>query len=112
MRRFVLALGFLAFAASALAQRLVDRDGRVIQIFPYKDHPAIVDAPAARTNNLINHGGPVMANPQVVSIFWGSKWNTDAAHIAVKTDLPLFFANFGSTGEWRTINQYGVNTAA
>jgi hypothetical protein len=109
MKRFLLTAAACAIALPLMAQRVVDQDGRVIQVFPYKDHPAVQAQPEARVQLLINHGGPIMPTPQVVSIFWGSKWNSDGAHVQAKTDILMFFANFGSTGEWRTINQYGVN---
>ena len=89
--------------------RIVDEKGHVITLYLYKDHPAHRASPQARVQNLVNHGGPIIASPQVISIFWGQKWSTDQAHITVRQDMPFFFQNFGTTGEWRTINQYGVN---
>jgi hypothetical protein len=95
------------------ARRIVDENGRVITLFLYKDHPAHqASKPQARVQNLVNHGGPIMTNPDVVSIFWGAKWGTDNTHQQVKTNILAFFANFGSTGEWKTIQQYGVSSPA
>ncbi len=91
--------------------RIVDENGHVIQLFLHKDHPANQAAPQARgSQNLINHGGPIMQNPEVFLIFWGAKWTTDPAHVTVKSNVMAFFSGFGSTGEWNTIHQYGVTS--
>lgn len=105
MKRSLLALVFLAAAVPALAQRVVDSDGRVIQVFPYKDHPAILQAPAARNNNLTNHGGPTITYAHVVEIFWGSSWGSGTPAV-VASELMAFYAQFGQTPEYNTITQY------
>ena len=69
MRRLGVVLGLFVLAVPATAQRVIDKDGRVIQLFLHKDHPAVQAQPLARVNNLINHGGPTITVAQVVSIF-------------------------------------------
>jgi hypothetical protein len=98
--------------ANAPGPRIVDENGHVIQLYLEKDHPAHQASLRARTQNLINHGGPIIVNPDVVSIFWGALWGTDPTHVQVMNDVLSFFANFGSTGEWNTIKQYGVTSPA
>jgi len=117
MKRLLTVLGFLALAAPAAAQRVVDENGTTLHLYPDRSKVLSVrpdDAgPGRRTQNLINHGGPVLASAKVVSIFWGPSWGnpsnqtlgTTAAHITG------FFANFGSTGEYRTIVQYGISAS-
>ncbi len=106
MRRSLLAFGILAFALPALAQRLVDQDGRVIQVFPYKDHPAVADAPSARINLLVNHGGPTITHAHVVEIFWGPSWGSGQTPGTLASALMGFYAQFGTTPEYNTITQY------
>ena len=106
MKRIMVAFGFLVLAVPAFAQRLVDKDGRVIQVFPYKDHPAILDAPAARNNNLTNHGGPTITQAHVVEIFWGPSWGNGQTPGAVASELMAFYSQFGTTPEYKTIVQY------
>ena len=108
MRRFLAAFGFLVLAVPAFAQRLVDSDGRVIQVFPYKDHPATLSAPApeARNNNLTNHGGPTITQAHVVEIFWGPSWGNGQTPGAVASELMAFYSQFGTTPEYKTIVQY------
>ncbi len=106
MKRSLLVLVVLAAAVPALAQRVVDSDGRVIQVFPYKDHPAILEAPAARNNNLTNHGGPTITYAHVVEIFWGPSWGAGQNPGALAAELMAFYAQFGTTPEYNTITQY------
>jgi hypothetical protein len=107
MKRTLLALVFFAATVPALAQRVVDSDGRVIQVFPYKDHPAILQAPAARTNNLTNHGGPTITSAHVVEIFWGPSWGSGGQNPGtLASALMGFYAQFGTTPEYNTITQY------
>jgi hypothetical protein len=111
MKRWLAILGLVAIAAPASAQRVRDENGGVLHLYPDKAHAQEAhDANAARARpgqNLINHGGPVLAAAKVVSIFWGPSWGTNSNPGSTASHIMGFFANFGSTGEWRTIAQYG-----
>ena len=50
----------------------------------------------------------MLAAAKVVSIFWGPSWGTNGSPGTTASHIMGFFANFGSTGEWKTIAQYGV----
>jgi hypothetical protein len=89
-----------------MAQRLVDKDGRVIQVFPYKDHPAVQAQPMARGSNLSYHGGPTITSAKVVSIFWGNAWGSDSNPSNLAQTITGFFNQFGQTGEYNVITQY------
>ena len=107
MKRFVGFLAFLAFAATALGQRVTDVNGRHYQLFPDKDHALGWAKPGGGSGqNLVNHGGPVIAQATVVSIFWGSEWGTQSNPSSLASDTTAFFANFGTTGEYNVITQY------
>jgi len=108
MKRIVTAIGLLALALPAFAQRVIDKDGRALQLFPHKDHPMFQAGPQAGGSNLINHGGPIIVNAKVVSIFWGSAWGSNSAPSALAQTITGFFAQFGGTSEYNTIHQYGV----
>ncbi|HEX4439935.1 MAG TPA: hypothetical protein VH854_07670 [Thermoanaerobaculia bacterium] len=116
MKKWLAILGLVAIAAPASAQRVRDENGSVLHLYPDRAHAQEAhDAKQARPGgggqNLVNHGGPVLASAKVVSIFWGPSWGnpsnqtlgTTASHITG------FFGNFGSTGEWKTIDQYGAH---
>jgi len=63
--------------------------------------------------NLTNHGGGVLANAKVVFIFWGPNFNNAAsADYAYAHTLQAFRNQFGTTGEYNTVNQYGVNSVS
>ena len=115
MKRWLAILGLAAIAAPAAAQRVQDTNGTTLHLYPDKSHAlAAHDANAARPGgqNLIDHGGPVLAAAKVVSIFWGPSWGNPSNQQLGTTGAHLigFFGNFGSTGEWRTIAQYGSGT--
>lgn len=40
-----------------------------------------------KKNQLTYHGGPLVRNPDVFLLFWGSAWTSDAAHISAKANL-------------------------
>jgi hypothetical protein len=113
MKRWLAILGLVAVAAPAAAQRVRDDNGTVLHLYPDKAHASAVreEAPLARGggSNLINHGGPVLSAAKVVSIFWGPFWGTQSNPGTTASHITGFFANFGSTGEWHTIDQYGAH---
>ena len=107
MKRFVGFSAFLAFAATALGQRVTDVNGRNYQLFPDKDHALGWAKPGGGSGqNLVNHGGPVIQQANVVSIFWGSEWGTQSNPSSLASNTTAFFANFGTTGEYNVITQY------
>jgi hypothetical protein len=115
MKRWLAILGLVAIAAPAAAQRVRDPNGTVLHMYPDRSHAQEAhDANAARGGgggqNLVNHGGPVLSAAKVVSIFWGPSWGTNGSPGTTASHVMGFFANFGSTGEWRTIAQYGSGT--
>jgi hypothetical protein len=116
MKKLFAVLVFLSLASLASAQRIDELNGKHTQMYPTKDK-ADKDAgegkakPGGSSQNLINHGGPVIRQAKVVSIFWGSSWGSDAHPSALAQEILGFFAQFGSTPEYNTIAQYGIDTA-
>lgn len=106
MRRVLSALAVFAIALPLTAERIVDENGRVIQIFRPNDHPSVQAAPQARSSNLVYHNGPVIQVAHVVEIFWGPSWGTNGNPGTLAFELMGFFANFGTTGEYNVITQY------
>ncbi|HKD19058.1 MAG TPA: hypothetical protein VKG23_14490 [Thermoanaerobaculia bacterium] len=107
MRRASLVSLLFAFAVPLFAQRVVDPDGRVLQLFPTKDKPSLEAAkPEARVINLTYHGGPTITSAKVVSIFWGSAWQVNGSPSALAVSIMDFFNQYGTTGEYNVITQY------
>lgn len=110
MRKLFAVLVFLSLASLAFAQRIDELNGKHTQLYPTKDK-ADKDLgegkakPGGGGSNLSNHGGPVILSAQVVAIYWGSYWGTQAGN-AIKTQVDEFFGQFGTTGEYNTITQY------
>ena len=115
MKRILLATVFLALASTGLGQRMDDgatpsgptTDTPPPRVFrPRPDGPQI-DRPAV-SSNLTYHGGPVITNAKVVSIFWGpsATWGTQSSPSILASTLTGFFGNFGTTGEYNVITQY------
>src|SRR5258706_12867171 len=111
MRKLFAVLVFLSLGSLASAQRIDELNGKHTQLYPTKDK-ADKDAgegkakPGGSGSNLINHGGPVLTQANVVSIFWGSEWGTDANPSTLASTILGFFAQFGNTGEYNVITQY------
>ncbi len=96
----VVALSFGLFAIAASAAYAENH--RIIYT-PTKD--AIVSK--ASTQNLVNHGGPVIPSAKVVFIFWGPNFaNVAHADHLYATTLQAFRDQFGTNGEYNTITQY------
>ncbi len=110
--KYVLALscGLLAIAANAApmptekafadADHVVYAPARGVQI-PHMDK-----------SNVTNHGGGVIANAHLVFLFWGPSFCSGGADAGYAATLQAFRNQYGSTGEWRTILQYGVNATS
>jgi len=113
MKRLLAVFGLVALAAPVAAQRVVDTNGTTLHLYPEKSKAlaGLAHAPnrGGGAQNLINHGGPLLASAKVVSIFWGPFWGNPSNQTlgATAAHVTGFFANFGSTGEWHTIAQYG-----
>src|SRR4051794_40756003 len=114
MKRWLAVIGLVALAAPAAAQRVKDPNGSTLHLYPDKSHaPQALEqaspGKARPTQNLIDHGGPKLAAAKVVSIFWGPFWGNPSNQTLGTTGAHIigFFGNFGSTGEWKTIAQYG-----
>ena len=117
MKKLFAVLVFLSLASLASAQRIDELNGKHTQLYPTKDK-ADNDAGDGKAkpgggggSNLIDHGGPVLTQAKVVSIFWGSEWGTTKNPSALAQSIYGFFAQFGSTGEYNVITQYsGIQT--
>jgi len=106
--KYVLALscGLLATVANAAPLPME-------KAFADADH--VVYAPArgvqvhnTNKSNVTNHGGGVIANAHVVYLFWGSVFCSGGSQTAYASTLQAFRNQFGGTGEYKTINQYGI----
>src|ERR1700726_4718772 len=106
MKKIFAILGFLSLAVPLMAQqRVIEKNGRVIQLFLQKDHPAWAQ-PERRTSNITYHGGPTITQAKVVSIFWGNAWGTNTNPTALAQGIYNFFAQFGTNPEYNVITQY------
>ncbi|HEX3531475.1 MAG TPA: hypothetical protein VH988_30820 [Thermoanaerobaculia bacterium] len=106
----VLSCGLLAAVANAAPVEKAQRP------FADADHVIYtmakgVRAPSLDKSLLTNHGGGVIANPHLVLLFWGPSFCSGGADAGYASTLQAFRNQFGSTGEWKTILQYGVNAA-
>jgi hypothetical protein len=63
-------------------------------------------------SQLTNHGGGVLSSPHVIFLFWGPSFCSGGSDASYASTLQAFRNQFGGTGEWRTILQYGVNAAS
>ena len=109
-----LSCSLLAVAANAATQDKEAMRG------PWADADHVIYTPArgvklpvAEKANITNHGGPIIANARVVFIFWGPSFNNAASpDWQYARTLQAFRNQFGSTGEYRTVNQYGTNSGS
>src|SRR5579859_7412378 len=58
--------------------------------------------------NFTNHGGPVIASPSVATSFWGSLWQSDAAHGNAMNRLNQYCQDLLSSTFISVLTQYGV----
>jgi hypothetical protein len=59
--------------------------------------------------NLTYHGGPVIASPKVVLVFWGPSFNNAASpDYAYAHTLQAYRNQFGSSAAWSVLGEYGV----
>jgi hypothetical protein len=116
MKKWPAILGLVVIASPAAAQRVRDENGSVLHLYPDRSHAqeahdANASRPARNNQNLVNHGGPVLAQAKVAVIFWGPFWGDPNSQQLTTTGAHVrdFFAGFGGTGEWKTIDQYGAH---
>jgi hypothetical protein len=93
----------LALASAALAE-IKEINGKRYSMFPTKEEAAKNFARGGHGANLSYHGGPVIHQAHVVSIFWGPDWSGSDSTTA--TNIRSFFGQFGGNGEYNTITQY------
>ncbi len=73
----------------------------------------MIFARPAAAGNVVNHGGPVIASPKVVLIFWGPGFNNAASpDYTYARTLQAFRDQFGSSAEYAVLREYGVNPAS
>lgn len=108
MKKTLVALTLLAISSFALAQRVNDVNGNHAQLHPTKDKAIGWAKPGGGgAQNISYHGGPVIVSAKHVSIFWGPPWADGSGNLnAVASEMLGFFAQFGSSGEYKTIKQY------
>jgi hypothetical protein len=117
MRKLFAVLVFLSLASLAFAQRIDELNGKHTQLYPTKDK-ADKDLgegkakPGGGGSNLLYWGGPVIKSANVVSIFWGpsSVWGTSTNLSSLADAITNFFGQFGGTGEFKVITQYGISS--
>jgi hypothetical protein len=108
MKRTLVGVGLLLLASATFAQRIDDTNGKHTQLYPTKDNVKGWAKPGGGGGqNLVNHGGPVITSATAVLIFWGPSWGSgNSLNDPVALELLDFFAQFGSTGEYKVITQY------
>jgi len=90
-----LSCGLLAAAANAADSRVIYTPAR--------------GAILPKAGNVTNHGGGVIVSAKVVFIFWGPSFNNAASpDYAYARTLQADRNQFGTTPEYRTILEYGV----
>jgi hypothetical protein len=73
--------------------------------------PASGPLGGGRFPGFVNHGGPVIAAPNVFSTFWGAAWN-DAAHQAQAARLNQFLPDLVTSNFMNVLSQYSVGPGA
>src|SRR5215471_10590706 len=97
----------ILLARSAAAERIIEPNGRHVQLFPHRDaHQA--SANGKSSPNLTYHNGAVIRQARAVPIFWGpaSVWGTPGNPSSLAKAIIDFFVQFGTTGEYNVITQY------
>jgi len=114
MKRIVVCVALLLLASYTFAQRIDETNGKHTQLYPTKDEPRGWAKPGGGGGqNLAYWGGPVIQNAKSVAIFWGPSWGTGNTLNATASELLGFFAQFGTTGEYKVITQYsGIQPAS
>jgi hypothetical protein len=102
-----------AVAAAIGGRALADRYPEVNDHhhFPSKEH-FFARPGSGGSQNLTNHGGPVIHSARVVPIFWGPSWGTGGADSATATHIRQFFSQFGTNSHYAVITQYYDSTGS
>src|SRR5262245_400052 len=96
----------LLVAAPAFAERIVEVNGRHVQLFPSRGR---ADTHGGGPNqNVSYHNGPVIHAANVVPIFWGpsATWGTAASPSGLTQHIVDFFTQFGTNPQYNVITQY------
>jgi hypothetical protein len=114
MKRIFVAAALVAGASLAdNATELNTTELNTRQHFPSKDKfEQQVKAQARTSNNLVNHGGPVIHSAHVVPIFWGPSWGTGGADNATANHVIQFFGQYGTNSHFAIITQYSDSTGS
>jgi hypothetical protein len=112
MRKMFAVLVFLSIASLASAQRIDELNGKHTQMYPTKDN-ADKDAGEGKaksgggSQNLTNHGGPVITSAKIVAIFWGPTWADSHGNLnSVASQMLSFYSQFGTNPEYNVITEY------
>jgi hypothetical protein len=95
---------YLALAGALWAEPR-ELNGHWVNLYPTQER-AKQFARGGHGANLSYHGGPVIHQAHVVSIFWGPDWGTGGSDSTTATNIRSFFGQFGGTGEYNVITQY------
>ncbi|MGZ6126395.1 MAG: hypothetical protein ACXWLR_15610, partial [Myxococcales bacterium] len=82
MKRTLLTVAAMAAAVLAARATLADRIQELNDKHHFPTKEKFAKARPGGGSNLVNHGGPVIHNARVVSIFWGPSWATGGADSA------------------------------
>jgi hypothetical protein len=107
-RGLALSCGLLAVSANAATP-----EKRADKPFADADHVVYTlpsGSPGLPLKSLLtNHGGGVLAQAKVVFIFWGPNFaNAASPDHTYATTLQMFRNQFGSTPNYRVVQQYGI----
>jgi len=100
----LLALALCVGSASLASAEMKELNGRRVNVYPTQERAARQFARGGHGANLSYHGGPVIHQAHVVSIFWGPDWSGSDSTTA--SNIRSFFGQFGGNGEYNTITQY------
>lgn len=83
-------------------------------------HPALTRAPesgpmtgsGSGSINFFNHGGPVIACPQIYAGFWGQQWYRDPNYQSLAGQIAQFLSDITNSTFFNVLSQYGVGGGA
>jgi hypothetical protein len=90
------------------ADRKRPRDRRTKTVRPAVAELETRTVPAAVATNFINHGGPVLAQPQIEIVYYGQAWNSNPG---LQTQINTFVKYLGGSSFMDVLSQYGVSHA-
>jgi hypothetical protein len=108
MRKGLVVIVLLSLASFAFGQRIDETNGKHTQLFPSQDKvPGWAKPGGGGSQNLVNHGGPVITTAKTVAIFWGPSWADSYGNLnSVASEMLGFYSQFGTTPEYNVITQY------